>query len=107
MGRRLCTTAIQPFTSAYLHASNAARSGSTQEGADDTFLWLDPTNGTVQTWFAGTGGGTSGFGSGNDVNSDGNVQVFGAAVPEPATIIIWSLLGGLGLVFAWRKRKAA
>jgi hypothetical protein len=28
-------------------------------------------------------------------------------VPEPTTIIIWSLLGGLGLVFAWRKRKAA
>jgi hypothetical protein len=28
-------------------------------------------------------------------------------VPEPSTIIIWSLLGGLGLVFAWRKRKAA
>ena len=28
-------------------------------------------------------------------------------VPEPATVIIWSLLGGLGLVFAWRKRKSA
>ena len=28
------------------------------------------------------------------------------AVPEPTTIIIWSLLGGLGLVFAWRKRKS-
>ena len=27
------------------------------------------------------------------------------AVPEPATIVIWSLLGGFGLVFAWRKRK--
>jgi hypothetical protein len=25
-------------------------------------------------------------------------------IPEPATIIVWSLLGGLGLVFAWRKR---
>ena len=39
----------------------------------------------------------------------GDVQysTFGAAVPEPATIIIWSLLGGLGLVFAWRKRKIA
>jgi hypothetical protein len=30
-----------------------------------------------------------------------------APVPEPATIIIWSLLGGLGMVFAWRKRKSA
>jgi hypothetical protein len=29
------------------------------------------------------------------------------ATPEPATIVIWSLLGGLGLVFAWRKRKSS
>jgi hypothetical protein len=26
--------------------------------------------------------------------------------PEPATAVIWSLLGGFGLVFAWRKRKS-
>jgi hypothetical protein len=29
------------------------------------------------------------------------------SIPEPTTFIIWSLLGSLGLVFAWRKRKAA
>jgi hypothetical protein len=29
------------------------------------------------------------------------------ATPEPATIVIWSLFGGLGLVFAWRKRKSS
>jgi hypothetical protein len=29
------------------------------------------------------------------------------AVPEAASIIIWSLLGGLGIVFTWRKRKVA
>jgi hypothetical protein len=28
-------------------------------------------------------------------------------VPEPATLVIWSLFGGIGLVFAWRKRKSA
>jgi hypothetical protein len=28
-------------------------------------------------------------------------------VPEPTTISIWLLLSGLGLVFAWRKRKAS
>jgi hypothetical protein len=26
--------------------------------------------------------------------------------PEPATAVIWSLLGGFGLVFVWRKRKS-
>jgi hypothetical protein len=29
------------------------------------------------------------------------------AVPEPATIIVWSLLGGLGIVLGWRRRMAA
>jgi hypothetical protein len=28
-------------------------------------------------------------------------------IPEPITIIIWSLLGGLGIVFAWRRRRVA
>ena len=31
----------------------------------------------------------------------------GCEVPEPATFVIWSLLGGLGLVLAWRKRKVS
>jgi hypothetical protein len=26
-------------------------------------------------------------------------------VPEPSTFVIWSLLGSVGLVFAWRKKK--
>jgi hypothetical protein len=30
-----------------------------------------------------------------------------SAVPELSPLIIWSVLGGLGLVFAWRKRKVA
>ena len=31
-----------------------------------------------------------------------------ATVPEPSTLIIWSVLGGVGLaVNRWRKRKAA
>jgi hypothetical protein len=28
-------------------------------------------------------------------------------VPEPTSIVLWSLLGGLGTVFSWRRRKAA
>jgi hypothetical protein len=30
-----------------------------------------------------------------------------AAVPEPATIFIWSLFGGLGVTCAWWRRRAA
>ncbi len=30
-----------------------------------------------------------------------------AGVPEPSTLVIWSLLGGIGIVVAWRNRKAA
>ena len=26
-------------------------------------------------------------------------------IPEPASVIVWSLLGGLGLIFAWRRRR--
>jgi hypothetical protein len=67
------------YANAYLHASNAALSGSTQQGSDDTFLWLDP-DGNVLTWFSGTGGGTSGWGSANNVDTDANVQVFASQV---------------------------
>ena len=40
-------------------------------------------------------------------NSDLNCGKIEGSVPEPATAVIWSLLCGLGLIFAWRKRKAA
>jgi len=87
------------YANTFLHASNAALSGSTQEGSDDTFLWL-ASDGTVQTWFSGTGGGTTGWGAGWDKNSDGNVQVFGT--PEPASLGLLAI-GGLALL---RRRRA-
>jgi hypothetical protein len=31
----------------------------------------------------------------------------GAAVPEPCTLAIWSLLGGIGAIVGYRRRKAA
>ncbi len=34
-------------------------------------------------------------------------NMFAAAVPEPATLFIWSILGGLGFVFGWRRKRAA
>ncbi len=86
------------YYNAFLHASNAALSGSPQDGSDGTFLWLD-VNGasqTVQTWDSGTGAGTAGFPAGWDKNSDGNVQVFGSSVPDSANTLAlfgFSLVG--------------
>ena len=34
-------------------------------------------------------------------------RVASAAVPEPSTLIIWSLLDTLGIIYGWRRRKAA
>ncbi|MGA3266070.1 MAG: hypothetical protein ABSE16_04525 [Verrucomicrobiota bacterium] len=79
------------YVNAYLLASNAALSGSPQEGANGQFLWLAP-DGTVLTWYSGDGGGTSGWYAGWDKNSDGDVQVFGTPVPEASTMIAGALL---------------
>ncbi|MBN2473410.1 MAG: hypothetical protein JXB62_02285 [Pirellulales bacterium] len=35
------------------------------------------------------------------------VELSGDIIPEPATIVIWSLLGALGAVVCWRRRRAA
>jgi hypothetical protein len=41
-------------------------------------------------------------------SATGNATLsFGAEVPEPASLIIWSLLGGLGIGIGWWRRKAA
>ena len=82
--------ATDDYRNSYLHSSNAGLSGSTQEGADDTFLWLhiNGASETVETWKTGDGTGTSGFGQGLDKNSDGNVQVFGTPVPEPGSLAL-------------------
>jgi hypothetical protein len=85
-----------------LHSTNAALSGSTQEGADGTFLWLhvDGLGQGVETWESGTGAGTSGFPSGWDKNTDANVQVFGSAVPEPSSV---AMLSGALLLLSSRR----
>lgn len=105
------------FQGVYLHASNAALSGSPQAGANDTFLFLG-NDGTVYTWNSGTGAGTYCPGCiGWNKASDGNVQVF-AAVPQAASVsapavsatgLVWlmSLIAGAGLVVTWGRRRSA
>ncbi len=91
------------YANAFLSASNAALSGSTQQGADNQFLWLDvsPTATIVQTWFSGPpGGGTTEWGAEWDKDSDANVQVFGTSVPDFAStwMLLCAGLAGLGII---------
>lgn len=83
---------------AFLHASNAGLSGSTQQGADDTFKWYDVGLSTVSTWQS--------LGNGWDKNSDGNVQVF-AAIPEASSVIALSFVGCGVAGMTWLRRRFA
>jgi hypothetical protein len=87
----------------FLSASNAALSGSPQQGSDGlVYGWGKTTGALDYTLETGAPGG------GWDKDSDFNVQVFGAAVPEPVGIVALLGLGGMGLIgLVWRRRKPA
>jgi hypothetical protein len=96
------------YANGYLHASNAALSVSSQEGANDFFLWLPMTNGlpdpaTMIVWDSHVGGG--GWPGGWDKTSDGNVQVFGSPVPIPGALVL--LGAGLVRLARYGRRKKA
>lgn len=84
-------------TPLYLHASNAALSGSTQDGADDLFQWFYADSGTVVY-----GDFYDSYGAGWDKSSDINVSITAVAVPVPGAIV----LGGIGLsLVGWMKKR--
>ncbi len=87
------------YTVPFMHASNAALSGSPQDGSDDMMLSALLTGDSLSEIASWTSAG-----NGWDKASDFNVQVFGDAVPEPASLA----LVGLGLACAAgvaRRRK--
>ena len=85
----------------FVHASNAALSGSPQDGADNLMLYANVVGGVVDPDSIGTWS-SSDPGRGWDKASDVNVRVYGQ-VPEPGTLILLGS-GLLGLVAAGRKK---
>lgn len=67
----------------FVHASNAALSGSPQDGADDLYLYAHVVNGIL---LDGSIGAVSSQGYGWDKASDINVQVFGTVPDGGATV---------------------
>jgi hypothetical protein len=83
----------------FVHASNAALSGSVQQGADDQMLYANVVGGVVDPASVGT---WTSLGDGWDKASDVNVQVYGY-VPDGGTTLM--LLGGALVGIGGLRRK--
>jgi hypothetical protein len=86
----------------FLHASNEALSGSTQDGSDGLVYGFTAAGAMDTGWGYPF---NSCCGNGWDKNSDVNVQVYGAPVPLPAAA--WLLISGLGGLGFLGRRKTA
>jgi hypothetical protein len=89
--------------SPFLHSSNAALSGSPQQGADN-LVWEIGYNSTLDVLKMDS---FSTLGNGWDKPSDVNVQIIGAPVPLPAAV--WpgmALLAGIAIVNKVRSRSS-
>jgi hypothetical protein len=83
------------YYTANLHASNAALSNATEEGADNIFHWLTLSDGSAILITDQTSILPSGLGG------DGNVQIFGEPVPLPSTLLF--LGSGLLSLLGWQR----
>jgi hypothetical protein len=74
-------------------------SGPGGDGGNHAYLDTD-THTNPGTWWNGNGADI-------DVRGQprGIIELDSSAVPEPSTLIIWSLLGTLGIAVGWRRRK--
>ena len=85
-----------------LHASNAALSGTPQQGADNLFSGYDAT--TLAYLGSCDSGDSTTCGPLWDKSSDINVKIDGTLVPEPASLGLMAI--GIGaLIFVARKRR--
>jgi hypothetical protein len=79
------------YHSPNLHASNAALSNTTQDGADNTFHWLTMINGVPDSVYS-----QYNFNYGGIIGADANIQIYGSEVPLPcALLLLGSGLAGL------------
>lgn len=87
--------AVDPANRAWFnHASNAGLSGTTQDGADDLYSFIQIND-------LSNIGSVDSNGNGWDKSSDINVQVFAKAVPAPGPA---ALAGAAGLLMLRRRR---
>jgi hypothetical protein len=75
----------------------------------DSLIGMPSTTGW-KVDFIWCGGNAAGQGDPSDPNSYAHIvveeiQVQGSVVPEPCTLIVWSLLGASGVTLGWRRRR--